>query len=227
MTIKTVPSESDLRAANRVFDELARSEYGVSVDELVGHLDSANSNELLQFGRLIGVLVKQPFATRIDFPERSPFSGAFHGWDIDRAQLDNPKKWQSWQYKTLEQTALSFPGIQNPDDLLAQTHSERGLWAYIANSFGNYICGASPELDKTIREQLNAVKLSPEGLYGTAGIALATALLTAIPPLTGLIAVGAAPILYGFMVILSRIGIDGFCKWRHSLLNSFAPGEGS
>jgi hypothetical protein len=59
----------ELEAALRELDHLAREEYHASLPEVVTRSGDNDEARLVRVGRLIGVMLKQPFATPRDLSE--------------------------------------------------------------------------------------------------------------------------------------------------------------
>ena len=62
-----------------------------------------DEERLLRIGRLIGVVLKEPFALEKDLVAPSPYSGAYRSWELEPAtKFDDPSIQCSWQYQALE-----------------------------------------------------------------------------------------------------------------------------
>ena len=74
--------EKELSEGFIALNELAKSDYHRSLQDLM--VDSADQlGSSLQIWRLIGVVLKEPFATPVRLKQPSPYTGAFRAWELD------------------------------------------------------------------------------------------------------------------------------------------------
>jgi hypothetical protein len=227
-------TEEEFKAGFQYLSELSEQEYHKSLSDCItkGPKDRKGyewhlGSPFYSVGRLIGVSVKEPFATveilagRELFPPGGPssHSGSYRAWHLDTSTLEDPSRRETWQYKTLEAICgeLSEEG-GNPTVLqLAEyaTH-EIGFFGYLARSAARYICGDA-ELRKKINKSVaeaktagfNAKHLRPEVLVQAGGLALGSHLVTHIP----VFAFVGAPVIAGFVLVLYSIGTDAYCSY--------------
>src|SRR5258708_2629486 len=102
-------TEEEFKAGFQYLSELSEQEYHKSLSDCVtketkaypddqGHLGSP----FYGVGRLIGVSLKEPFATVEILAEPSSHSGSYRSWHLRASTLEDPSRRETWQYKTLE-----------------------------------------------------------------------------------------------------------------------------
>lgn len=179
----------------------------------------------MRLGRLIGVLIKEPFAVPQTLPTPSSPSGACRSWE-----LVGPEQFAThtanWQSQALEiiRTELTadepYVAALNNYELAKYAHDEMGFFGFFARSLGKYLCG-----DKKIRKKVDdAVKagaklgnripaLTPETIVGAGGLSLGAYLVQHVPVL----GIAGAPVVAAVVLILYTLGVDAFCKWSVQL----------
>lgn len=223
MRSEGVPTEANLEEGFAELEELSKDEYHVTLTDLIQSTDGHADAEIAKVGRLIGVTLKQPFATPIAVDTPSAYTGAFRRWELDASRFDDPTVQTSWQYRTAaflreDQNVIQVTGGQPSTVLaLAQTaHHERGYFGYLLLSCRGYLCG-----DQKIRNEINRkvaevrknvgpiAKVTPEYLVGAGGMGLGILLVQAIPVL-GLV---GAPVIAGLVLLIYSLNVDALCKW--------------
>jgi hypothetical protein len=220
----------DMTTFNNAFEELDRlshEEYDLSLMQILEEPVVGGSDPAVdRIGRLGGVLLKQPFAAKpVELTEPSPYTGALRAWPLlDESAFAAALEKDSWQAQTLKRIHAEL-AKENSDYqefgvyyLAREAHSERGFFAYFAGSAKRYLCG-----DPTVRQKVQqaladaqgdggtqiAGRLTPAAIVGTGGATLGVELVQAVPEL-GLV---GAPMIAALVVIVYRIGLDGFCEW--------------
>jgi hypothetical protein len=212
----------ELENGFRQLDSLAQKEYHLSLaDVALGPEDE--EKRLLRLGRLIGVVLKQPFAVENDLASPSDYSGAYRSWELEPAAFEDPSIRDSWQYKALE-TLRSDPEIistlgwqpVNVYDLAQTAHHERGFFSFLAVSCRKYLCKdrkLRAEIDREVKSArsvgFDLRNITPEMLVASGGLTIGTSLVQAIPVL----GIMGAPVIAGIVFIIYSIGIDAFCSW--------------
>jgi hypothetical protein len=208
--------EKELQQGFITLNNLAKAEYHKSLEQLQTD-PTSTIDPSLQVGRLIGVMMKEPFAEPQDLPFPSTFTAAYRGWNLlGRERFDDPRVKASWQYELLQQLAAA-EGFGNDSYSLADVaHYERGFFGYLGRSVAGYICGdpkirgeVEKAVDDTRKAGFNISLQSPEAAVGTGGMILGAALIQHAPIL-GFV---GAPVIAGLVLVVYRIGVDAFCEW--------------
>lgn len=207
----------------RQLDSLAQKEYHVPLAEVaLGPEDE--EKRLLRLGRLIGVVLKQPFAVENDLATPSEYRRAYRSWELDSAALEDPSIRGSWQYKALETLrtdpdVISALGWQPLDvyDLAQTAHHERCFFSFLAVSCRKYLCRDQKlrrEIEREVKSArnvgFNVKNITPEMMVASGGLTIGTLLVQAIPVL----GIMGAPVIAGIVFIIYSIGIDAFCSGR-------------
>jgi len=196
-----------------VLNSLAQEEYHEDLDSILADTARTQEERLLRVGRLVGVVLKQPFASPVPIVDpATSYTGAYRGWALDEGAFDTPEKQTTWQYEVLEalrKEEVWFPTVYALADKL---QSERGFFACLTTNTRKYICG-----DPALTQKIDAeVKASQQGggavqlmTTGTASTAVATILVQHVPWL------GAAgtPLIAGLVLLIMSIGLGAFCDW--------------
>jgi hypothetical protein len=209
---------NELKQGFAVLNKLAQQDYRQNLDELLSG-STIGIDPSMQIGRLVGVVLKEPFSTPIDLDRPSQFSGAYRAWELlGESAFHDYAAMQSWQYHVLQLLAHET-GHPDAYRLALDAHHERGFFGYLARSAAKYICGDArirKEIKKAVDEVkksgLNLSVTSPEVLVGSAGLSLAM-LLIQYAPILGVV---GAPAIAGFVLVIYRIGVDAFCEWTSS-----------
>jgi hypothetical protein len=216
-------NSEELENGFRQLDTLAQKEYHEPLAEIaVGPGD--DEQRLLRLGRLIGVVLKEPFAIEKNLDAPSQYSGAYRSWELEpAARFEDPGVRDSWQYRALE-TLRSDPDVISTlgwqpatvYDLAQTAHHERGFFAFLAVSCRKYLCRDKKlrgEIDRQIKAAksggLNLKNVTPEMVVASGGLAVGTWLVQAIPVL----GIMGAPVIAGIVLIIYSVGIDAFCSW--------------
>ena len=206
-------------------DSVARRHY-----ELEGGLASLLENVETplgrrQFSRLIGVMVKAPFA---DERKRPPAESthAIYAMDWkDEATLREVGQGQ-WQVEFMRALISEERGIPLSEvdtySALTQFKYESSLGKFIFEAFRKRICG-NARLSKTVKDAVAAAKASginlmdptianiSGGLAATVALAVGAALPTSI-------AVVGAPVIGTIALLLLQVGVEGFCEWSRQVI---------
>lgn len=195
-------------------NKLAESEYRQSLQQLLGDT-TRRGDPSLRIARLVGVVLKQPFATPRDLDRPSGHSDAYRTWELlDKSAIDEHPRRDSWQYQALQQLAQETG--TSVYQLALDAHHERGFFGYLGRSTARYICGdakirkeVTKAVDEAKKAGVNINVTSPEFLVGSAGLSLGILLIQSVPVL-GLV---GAPVIAGLVLIIYRIGVNAFCDW--------------
>jgi hypothetical protein len=102
-------TEEEFKAGFQYLSELSEQEYHKSLSDCIteGPKDRRGyhchlGSPFYSVGRLIGVSVKEPFATIEILAGPSSHSGSYRAWHLDTSTLEDPSRRETWQYQTLE-----------------------------------------------------------------------------------------------------------------------------
>lgn len=213
---------SDLQLGFDALNALSVEEYSEHLSKLTSNAAVENGQpnlDLYRLARLVGVAMKEPFATPIPADPTVSKSRALRAWNLLPGTIENPANASTWQYHALESMAETHG--MTPSQLANDAQNEKSFFDYLMMSCANYICGRG-DLRKNIDDQLaklpkddaGKTDLSTQVLFGAAGLSLANALVTAIPILGTALGASGGPIVFGMMIIIANIGTDAFCNWR-------------
>ncbi len=203
---------------------LAQDEYRESLQDIASDSNPQRCAERL--GRLVGVMMKQPFATLESFSTPSEHTGAYRGWNLEsREQFEIPEKKETWQYQTLAQIRQELTVDSNyfnsfsVYELAENAQCETGFFGYFARILRKYICG-NPEIRKKVESAIEQAKgdktiptITPEMVVGSGGLALGAYLVQTIP----ILGIVGAPVIAAVVVILYTLGVRAFCEWTEGL----------
>jgi hypothetical protein len=216
-------NSEDLENGFRQLDSLARKEYHEPLTEVaVGPED--DEKRLLRIGRLIGVVMKQPFANEKTLDRPSVYSQAYREWELkspeefDDAGIKNPQDYKALKMLSTDPEVISTLG-QPPAsvyDLAIIAHHERGFFSFLGVSCRKYLCKDKKlrgEIDRQVKDAksagFNLKNVTPEMVVASGGLAIGTSLVQAIPVL----GIMGAPVIAGIVLIIYSVGIDAFCSW--------------
>jgi hypothetical protein len=196
----------------------AQTEYHQSVAEVVAEDDGAVA--ALRIGRLVGVMLKEPFSEPHAHHRPSPQVRAYREWHFRGDDRFINSQSQTWQYRAMAEIIREFNLTRDVPDLCRDASYEHGFFGYFAWVLRKYICG-----DKETRKLVNnAIKagtkaghklpqITPEAIVASGGVALGALLVQRIP-IMGMVGV---PVIAAVVVILYTLGVDAFCKWSANL----------
>jgi hypothetical protein len=195
-----------------VLSSLALEEYHEDLDSILADTAQTEDERLLRVGRLMGVVLKEPFATGIDINPATSYTGAYRGWVLNGSAFAEAEKQATWQYEVLEALREENPEHPTVYALAERLQFEKGFFGCLANSTRKYICG-----DPALRQKIDTeVKAGQQGRVtvqlltrGTASTIVATTLVQLVPWL----AIAGAPIIAGLVLLIMSIGLDAFCDW--------------
>jgi hypothetical protein len=213
-------NEDSLKEGFAELDLLAKAEYKESLVELLEDPDAERSAE--RVGRLVGVLIKQPFAKSEDLAVPSARTAAYRAWNlVDQSDFDKQFRTSIWQCRTL-QIMQQETGFQrsSPYAFATYLHYESGFFGGFAQTLRKYICG-DKKIRNKVKQALKAVPgigtaiagATPETAVGAGGLSLGAYLIHAIPVL----GIAAPPVTAAVVVILYTLGVEAFCNWSTSL----------
>jgi hypothetical protein len=204
-----------------VLESLAQEEYQEDLDSILADPTRTQDERLLRIGRLVGVVLKQPFASPVPIVDRTDptatVTGASRMWVL-KSEAEFDKK--TWQYEVLEALREEEDWHPTVYDLAYNLDEEKRFFRFLVNSTRKYICG-----DPALRQKIDAeVKASlPSGgavsvaaIMGPASTAVAVTLVQYVPWLGVAGASLIAGLVLWLVLLIKRIGIDAFCQYAES-----------
>lgn len=209
-------TEEKVRAGFVELNDLAMSEYHQTLAEILATKDK--SKAAIRVGRLVGVLLKEPFAKAETLESPSRQTSAYRAWNLNSREdfraAAASRPWQrdilEWMRQDLERQGTTFEDIYT---LAQDAQHETGFFALFARTLRDYVCG-----DQAIRKKIDDAfkKISklgkaptPETVMGAGGLTLGVYLVQIVPAL----GMAGAPVIAAVIVILYILGVDAFCKW--------------
>lgn len=211
---QNVIEDERIQTGLAVLNSLAQEEYHTDLNGILVDTTRTQNERLLRVGRLMGVVLKEPFATVVPIDPTSSRTGAYRGWKLDDTAFAKPEeeKQTIWQYRVLESLRTEDGGYPTVYELATHLQYESGFFGYLANSTRKYICG-NPALTQKIDAEVKASQQGVGGVQlisrGTVSTMVATTLVQLVPWLAG----AGTPLIAGFVLLIMSIGLDAFCAW--------------
>jgi hypothetical protein len=190
---------------------------------LLGEVDTPLGRR--QFSRLLGVMVKEPFADE----KRRPPSVSTHAvyamqWKDDEALRRIAPA--HWQFEFICALVSDERGVTLAEsdayEALVHYKYESSLGKFIFQAFRRRLCGDA-KTSKTVRDAIAAAKKSGVKLIDptTANISVgiaSTVAVTVASVLPATIAAVGAPVIGAIALLLLQVGVDGFCEWSRQVI---------
>jgi len=233
---QTTIGAEDLRRGFQELDRLGELDYGLDLLSLLPR-DGQDEVRLARIGRLLGVALKEPFATAAPIvgPSDGSLAGAGHSqsWqfkayvDDDAGDLlksaddlkhllESKKTKSTWQYGVLESLREERQSFAVTELAYYDWVGVRGFFEYLAGSVNKWTCndpGVHAKIEAAVEDIRNAGGLAQvinlDGQPGPAVLDLATILTEHVPWLSA----ATAPLVAGFVIIIATLGPDGYCRW--------------
>jgi hypothetical protein len=217
-------------------EALSLDEYHQSLSDLLDRPGTDQGESLLRVGRLVGVVLKEPFARSRELDQPSEYSAAYREWYVpwpdeldEAAKADIEKTWQYSAVEILRQEEKQEHEYVPESAFAFAAHApgERGFFAYLARSCRRYICG-DPEIQARLDDEMDRARKAgvdlkdPRTIVASLGGALGIALVQAVPVL----AVVGAPVIAGLVLVIYSVGADAFCEWAVSVSVDSRSAEG-
>jgi hypothetical protein len=205
--------EAEIAESLARLDSLAVDEYRMPLSDVIADEDATRSAARL--GRLVGILLKEPFAVPTPRDKPSGVTGAYRSWLlVGEDAFNDPERQETWQYKTLEKVrsdlVSEYPFFEdwNVWEFADYAGTERAFFGFFARAARRYIC----EKAETKRAVDEALRASAVGKGAPLPAMIGADLVYHLSQIQFL---GATDItlIAGLSVILGRIGLDGFCDW--------------
>jgi hypothetical protein len=210
---------------------ISRSEYAISLEALVQELNTERGR--LRYGRLLGVMLKEPFADRIARSQPSEATGAAYNWSWNEQKVRDHLSREAWQYAVLkclvaEKSKNVEPSREDIYRFLQYEGVLEGrIFKYLFEATHRHICGnekARRQIKAAVEKaRKDGAKIAdPSRTNLVAGIAaVATAMVAALGPY----GVALGPLAGGIALLIAQIGLDAFCMWSHDKLDEIRQTE--
>jgi nitrogen fixation-related uncharacterized protein len=210
--------EAEIAESLARLDSLADDEYRMPLSDVIADEDATRSAARL--GRLVGILLKEPFAEPTPRDKPSDVTGAYRSWLlVGEDAFNDPERQETWQYKTLEKVRSDlvsespFFNDWSVWKFADYAGTERAFFGFFARAARRYIC----ENAETKLAVDKALQASAVGKGAPLSAMIGADLVYHLSQIQFL---GATDItlVVGLSVILGRIGLDGFCDWSMKLI---------
>jgi hypothetical protein len=211
--------DDTIRGGFDELNQLANTEYHQSLADVLADNDKDKVVERL--GRLVGVLIKEPFAEAHEVSTPSGRTGAYRYWELkNEGNFDAVAATNPWQYQLFDSVRTEVNPFVTTYQLAVDAHHESGFFGLYARALRKYICGDA-EIRKKVEDAFQAyTKMggslkapTPEGVVGTGGLALGAYLVQAVP----ILGMAGAPVIAGVVLIIYVLGVHAFCQWTDLL----------
>jgi hypothetical protein len=203
--------ESAVRTAV-LLDSYSQSHYGLSLPALLQAADTPQGRG--QYARLLGVVVKAPFATSHPRrPTKLTRARVALDWKPDaEVALSAPGTWQLEVMRLLASEKLRKPAeALAPAEALKLFERESTLGKFLFIAFRRRVC-ENREGRARVRSALDVVKGG--SITASATTLVANALASVVPRHQ---AEAGTVILIAVALFLMQVGLDGFCEWSKQL----------
>jgi len=227
----TVRASTALNLFIETADAHSRSEYGLPLEALVNELDTDRGR--LRYGRLMGVMLKEPFADRFVRSGPSEATGAAFDWCWNEQKVKDADARLGWQYLILKNLVAQKYAITEPipEDVYRfiwyEGCAEGRILKYVLEATHQHLCGN----DKARREIKAAVQKArmegarvadPSRTNLVAGIGTVVTTLVAV---SGTYGVALGPLAGGLSILIAQIGLDAFCMWSQDKIEDLRATE--
>ena len=216
--------ETSLPASFEALKSISDRHYNLTLDELLASVDTPKGRR--QYARLIGVLVKEPFANEVARKPSKSTGAVFALHWKENAELRQAASSSNWQFEFMRALMGEERGKTLSDDEafgeLTYYKYESSLGKFIFEAFRDRIC-VDPKTSKALRDAL--AKAGKQGVKimdpTTANLSVGAASLVAVAVaslLPATIAAVGAPVIGGVTLLILQIGLDGFCRWTRQVI---------
>ncbi len=217
-----------LRETSEALNTISMRHYGRDLDDLMAGVDTPLGRR--QFARLLGVLIKEPFAVEHPRPPSESTKAV-----VGLQWKDNAEIWksgtQTWQFQFMRSLEGERRGRVLSEDeafsALTFYMYESSLGKFLFEAFRDRICGDA-KTTKAVRDALAAA-----GKHGvrileptTANITVGAASVIAVAIgslMTPTLAATGAPVIGAIALLILQVGVDGFCRWSRQVIEE--PGS--
>jgi hypothetical protein len=196
--------------------ELCKAEYNRELEEITLALTDASAR--LAYGRLLGIMLKEPFSSRVLRASPSDSTGGSYNWLWDPDRVRDKSTHDTWQYRALGELVKHHRGIDTPSEddigefIAYEGELESRIFMFLMKSAHKNLCE-----DRARRRSIQTVfgktsKLDP----ARPNIPAATAtVVSAVVATFGHYGVVLGPLAGGIALMITRIGLDAFCLWAN------------
>jgi hypothetical protein len=222
-------SEADVDRVLVSLDEFATEEYGQDVAALFADDDPVRKTEyqsmgvrgsadaFWRVGRLVGITIKEPFATAGRIDGRPSQTGARRRWDLNHdLWYEQHPEW--WQYNVLVAYLAEQPRRRELDWLppktmpeaeqvwrfLSEAQNERGVFRAVVKALRPVLC-ADPNKKSLSRISADPVQIVTVGAVTTVANQLAQ-------EVSWLAGDSQHMVTVGISMLIVKYGVDGFCQ---------------
>ncbi len=222
--------EAAVAATAVALNDLSERHYHLSLQNVLANVETPLARR--QFARLIGVMVKEPFAIQIARPPSESTGAVFRlDWKADD-ELRGLKD-SAWQYAFMRELLSEQRGSLLSDDealaMLSYYHYEFNLGKFVFEAFRERIC-SDPRTSKAVRDAIAqakraGVQLTDPTVTGLSVGAASMVAVTVASHLTPVLAAVGAPVIGGMALLLMQVGVDGFCRWTRAVIEEPQPSD--
>jgi hypothetical protein len=196
------------------------AEYGRALPDVTASLDEEHGPSRLYYGRLLGIMIKEPFSEVRSDPE---LRDAKRRWELVPERLKEKTAQATWQFQLIsrlqtESLGYAVESYPDVDTMVQEVKRETGFFWHLLRSLRKYTCG-DPEFSKELKKKVDELRRSgTAATLPSASIAatLASFLVAHVPWL----GIASAPIIAGVVLLLWQIGVDAFCSWSEQIIES-------
>jgi hypothetical protein len=225
--------QTELAQSLKLLDVVSLYEYRASLSEVAAPTKGGDDQRRLsRIGRLLGVIMKQPFATPQNLDVPSSSSSAHISWELkpETAFRDETTR-DSWQYQTLTtflgdehvRTSVDRP-LQNEYAVAQDAQFERGFFWYLVLACREYLCDdqlrseINNKVEGAQHADLDTENLTPKAIARPESVAIGALLIQRVPVLS----VVDVSVIAGLILIIYRVGLDVFCQWAYQFESNTA-----
>ncbi len=200
--------------------QLTISEYGQNLSEIVESLKEEHGPERLYFGRLLGIMIKEPFSEVRPTPE---LLGTKRHWELLPKRLDEPDARATWQFQLIEKLQkeslnYSVQTYSTLDAMVQDVKHETGFFWHLLRAIRKYIC-EDPEFSRKLDNKMDELRASGKDINVPSGATAATIAAFLVEEVTWL-GIASTPLITGIVLLLWYIGCDAFCSWSAEIITS-------
>jgi hypothetical protein len=194
--------------------ELCQSEYDRPLTELISGLHDASAR--LAYGRLLGIMLKEPFSSRVLRERPSESTGGSYNWLWDPERVRDQSTHDTWQYRALQALVKERKAIVHPtEDNVGEFINYEGvlesrILMYLMKSAHENLCNhrrKRQSIQKVLGETYKLTSARPDIPTATATV------VSALVASFGRYGVLLGPLAGGLALMIARIGLDAFCLW--------------
>ena len=139
--LPTPVTEQTITEGYDALGQLARAEYDRGLPEVLQSLSDEHGPSRLYFGRLLGIIVKEPFSQLQTVPE---LAGAKRRWELVPQRLQEERAQTTWQFQLLaqlqtESLEYSEETYRSVQEMAEEVKRETGFFWHLLRSLRKYI----------------------------------------------------------------------------------------